>query len=143
MANYTAADVKRLRDPPAPECSTARTRWSRPTAIRQGRRGAAHQGRQGCRQARRAGDGRGPGRRQGWRADRAQLRTDFVAKNDEFQALADQIVAAAVASKAADVDALKAAKTGDRTVEQAIADLSAKIGEKLELRRVAYFDGTV
>ena len=69
--------------------------------------------------------------------------TDFVAKNDEFQALADQIVAAAVASKAADVDALKAAKAGDKTVEQAIADLSAKIGEKLELRRVAYFDGTV
>jgi len=32
---------------------------------------------------------------------------------------------------------------GDTTVEQAIADLSAKIGEKLELRRVAFFDGTV
>ncbi len=70
--------------------------------------------------------------------------TDFVAKNDEFQTLADQIVAAAARqSKATDVDALKAAKVGDKTVEQAIADLSAKIGEKLELRRVAYFDGTV
>ncbi len=67
--------------------------------------------------------------------------TDFVAKNAEFQAVADQIVAAAAASKATDVDALKAAKVGDSTVEQAIADLSAKIGEKLELRRVAYFDG--
>jgi elongation factor Ts len=69
--------------------------------------------------------------------------TDFVAKNAEFQSVADQIVAAAAASKAADVDALKAAKVGDTTVEQTIADLSAKIGEKLELRRVAYFDGTV
>jgi elongation factor Ts len=69
--------------------------------------------------------------------------TDFVAKNSEFQALADQVVAAAAESKAADVDALKAAKTGNTTVEQAIADLSAKIGEKLELRRVAVFDGTV
>ena len=69
--------------------------------------------------------------------------TDFVAKNDEFQALADQIVAAAAASKATDVDALKAAKAGDKIVEQAIAELSAKIGEKLELRRVAFFDGTV
>jgi elongation factor Ts len=58
--------------------------------------------------------------------------TDFVAKNAEFQALADLVVAAAVAAKA-----------GDSTVEQAIADLSAKIGEKLELRRVAYFDGEV
>src|SRR3989442_6533178 len=53
--------------------------------------------------------------------------TDFVAKNAEFQAVADQIVAAAAASKAADVDALKAAKVGDTTVEQVIADLSAKI----------------
>jgi elongation factor Ts len=69
--------------------------------------------------------------------------TDFVAKNDEFQKLAEEIVAAAAATKATDVDSLKAAKAGDTTVEQAIADLSAKIGEKLELRRVAFFDGTV
>jgi elongation factor Ts len=69
--------------------------------------------------------------------------TDFVAKNAEFQAVADQMVAAAAAAKATDVDALNAAKVGDTTVEQTIADLSAKIGEKLELRRVAYFDGTV
>jgi len=69
--------------------------------------------------------------------------TDFVAKNAEFQTVADQIVAAAAAAKATDVDALKAAKVGDTTVEQTIADLSAKIGEKLELRRVSYFDGTV
>jgi elongation factor Ts len=69
--------------------------------------------------------------------------TDFVAKNAEFQSVADQIVAAAAASNATDVDALKAVKVGDTTVEQIIADLSAKIGEKLELRRVAYFDGTV
>ncbi len=69
--------------------------------------------------------------------------TDFVAKNAEFQALADQVVAAAVAARPADVDALKAVSIGDKTVEQAIAELSAKIGEKLELRRVAIFDGTV
>jgi elongation factor Ts len=72
--------------------------------------------------------------------------TDFVAKNAEFQKLADEVVGAAAAAKAADVDALKAAPTataGDKTVEQAIAELSAKIGEKLELRRVAFLDGTV
>ena len=69
--------------------------------------------------------------------------TDFVAKNAEFQNLADEIVGAAVSSGAADVDALKSASVGDKTVEQAIADMSAKIGEKLELRRVAAFDGTV
>ncbi|MCV7028714.1 translation elongation factor Ts [Mycobacterium sherrisii] len=73
--------------------------------------------------------------------------TDFVAKNAEFQQLADEIVVAAAASKANDVDALKSAEVsrGSRngTVEEAVAALSAKIGEKLELRRVAYFDGTV
>jgi elongation factor Ts len=69
--------------------------------------------------------------------------TDFVAKNAEFQALADLVVTAAAAAKATDIDALKAAKAGDSTVEQAVADMSAKIGEKLELRRVAYFDGNV
>jgi elongation factor Ts len=73
--------------------------------------------------------------------------TDFVAKNEQFQKLADEIVAAAVSSKAADVDALKASPIDQgsptKTVEQAIAELSAKIGEKLQLRRVAIFDGTV
>jgi elongation factor Ts len=73
--------------------------------------------------------------------------TDFVAKNAEFQKLADEVVSAAAAAKATDVDALKAAPISagraTTTVEQAIAELSAKIGEKLELRRAAYFDGTV
>jgi len=69
--------------------------------------------------------------------------TDFVAKNAEFQKLAEQVVDAALASKAADVDALNAAKIGDKTVEETIAELSAKIGEKLVLRRVQYFDGNV
>ncbi|BBY21565.1 translation elongation factor Ts [Mycobacterium stomatepiae] len=73
--------------------------------------------------------------------------TDFVAKNAEFQKLADEIVSAAAQSKAVDVDALKAASISGgsttKTVEQAVADLSAKIGEKLELRRAAFFDGTV
>jgi elongation factor Ts len=69
--------------------------------------------------------------------------TDFVAKNAEFRKLAEEVVDAALVSKAADIDALKAAKVGDRTVEEAIAELSAKIGEKLELRRVQYFDGNV
>jgi len=73
--------------------------------------------------------------------------TDFVAKNAEFQKLAEQVVDAALASKAADVDALNAAPisggSAAKTVEETIAELSAKIGEKLVLRRVQYFDGNV
>ena len=69
--------------------------------------------------------------------------TDFVAKNADFTALADKIVAAAKATKPADVDALLKADLDGQTVTDAVQELSAKIGEKLELRRVAVFDGTV
>jgi len=69
--------------------------------------------------------------------------TDFVAKNDDFRRLADAVVNAAAAAKPVDVDALKAATAGDKTVEDTVQELSAKIGEKLELRRVVSFDGHV
>ncbi|MFW0796351.1 translation elongation factor Ts [Gordonia sp. CPCC 205515] len=69
--------------------------------------------------------------------------TDFVAKNAEFQELADQILAAAATAKTNDVDALSAAALGSGTVADAVQALSAKIGEKLELRRVASYDGPV
>ncbi len=64
--------------------------------------------------------------------------TDFVAKNEKFIALADKVLAAVVAAKAADVDAaLKAAADGS-TVAQIIDDEAAIIGEKVELRRVVH-----
>ncbi|RLK55539.1 translation elongation factor Ts [Actinokineospora cianjurensis] len=69
--------------------------------------------------------------------------TDFVAKNEEFQELADKVVAAAKSSGATDVDALKSAPLDGGTVEEAVQALSAKIGEKLELRRAVNFTGTV
>jgi len=69
--------------------------------------------------------------------------TDFVAKGADFTGLASRIVAAAKATKPADVDALLKADLDGQTVTDAVAELSAKIGEKLELRRVAVFDGTV
>ncbi|GAA3055827.1 translation elongation factor Ts [Actinokineospora globicatena] len=69
--------------------------------------------------------------------------TDFVAKNEEFQELADKVVAAAKSSGATDVDALKSAPLGGGTVDEAVQALSAKIGEKLELRRAVNFTGTV
>ncbi|WP_280463035.1 translation elongation factor Ts [Nocardia carnea] len=69
--------------------------------------------------------------------------TDFVAKNAEFQELADKIIAAAAAAKPADVDALKAVALDGSTVDEALQALAAKIGEKLELRRVVSLDGPV
>ena len=68
--------------------------------------------------------------------------TDFVAKNEEFVNLATQIVEAIDASEVDNVEDAKALKLADgQTVEEAIAALSAKIGEKLELVNVARFTG--
>jgi elongation factor Ts len=67
--------------------------------------------------------------------------TDFVAKNDEFIGTAQQIAAAADAAKAGDTEALKGAPIGDKTVAEVVEQLAITIGEKIELGRVAYFDG--
>jgi elongation factor Ts len=69
--------------------------------------------------------------------------TDFVAKNAEFQALADKVVAKAAEIKADSTEALAAADLEGKTVAETIADLAGVIGEKLELGRVAYLDGQV
>ena len=69
--------------------------------------------------------------------------TDFVAKSDEFVAVAQQIAEAAAEAKPADVEALKAVKLGDTTVGDVVEGLAVKIGEKIELGRVAVFEGPV
>lgn len=69
--------------------------------------------------------------------------TDFVAKNDEFVALANEVVAAVEAAGATDVESANAVALGDSTVGDAVAALSAKIGEKLELAKVAHYEAPV
>jgi elongation factor Ts len=69
--------------------------------------------------------------------------TDFVAKSADFQALADKILRVAVDQQPADLVALKAAPLDGGTVEEAVLALSARIGEKLELRRYIHVDGPV
>ncbi|GAA2356841.1 translation elongation factor Ts [Saccharopolyspora halophila] len=69
--------------------------------------------------------------------------TDFVAKNDEFVGLANKVVSAVKAAGATDLDSGLAAELDGKTVSDAIHELSAKIGEKLELRRVENLDGQV
>jgi elongation factor Ts len=148
LANFTAADVKRLRELTGAgmlDCKNAlvETDGDFDTAVEALRiKGAKDVGK---RAERATAEGLVAAK------DGALIElnseTDFVAKNAEFQKLAEDIVSAAAASKAADVDNLKAASVSGRqaatTVEQAIAELSAKIGEKLELRRAAFFDGNV
>ncbi|TNU77309.1 elongation factor Ts [Miniimonas arenae] len=62
--------------------------------------------------------------------------TDFVAKNERFLALADTVLGAAVASEAADTEALLAAFVGDRSVQEVVDEAAATLGEKIVVRRV-------
>jgi elongation factor Ts len=62
--------------------------------------------------------------------------TDFVARNELFQGLVKMIGQVAL-NAGADVEAIKAAKTGSITVAEAIADTVAKVGENMTLRRAA------
>ena len=69
--------------------------------------------------------------------------TDFVAKNDQFVTTAQQIADAAAEARAADTEALRSVTLGDKTVGEVVEQLAIHIGEKIELGRVAYFEGPV
>jgi len=69
--------------------------------------------------------------------------TDFVAKGDDFIDTAQQIADAAAEAKPADAEELKGVNIGDQTVDEIVKDLAGRIGEKIELGRVAVFDGSV
>ncbi|KAB1105901.1 MULTISPECIES: translation elongation factor Ts [Micromonospora] len=68
--------------------------------------------------------------------------TDFVAKNDAFIALAQQLVEHGVASGATNAEELLASSIDGKSVADLIQEQSAKIGEKLVLNRFAKLDGT-
>lgn len=57
--------------------------------------------------------------------------TDFVAKNEDFQSLGNEIADAALSNNPADLAALNALSLGELTVEAKVTELLGKIGEKL------------
>ncbi|MEM8760583.1 MAG: translation elongation factor Ts, partial [Pseudomonadota bacterium] len=61
--------------------------------------------------------------------------TDFVARNAEFQAMVAEITK--IALTVSDVEALKAAPMGGKTVAEVITDKVATIGENMTLRRMS------
>ncbi|MEV6635532.1 translation elongation factor Ts [Actinoplanes sp. NPDC051470] len=145
MANYTAADVKKLRDLTGSgmmDCKKAleesggdfdaaveflRVKGAKDVGKRAGRTAAngivAHSGKALL---------------------ELNCETDFVAKTPDFVALGQQLVELGAASKVADAAALSTATLPDgRTVADTIQDFSAKIGEKIVLNRFAEVDGNV
>jgi len=67
--------------------------------------------------------------------------TDFVAKDENFIKFTEEVAKTALASGATDIEALKAAKTSyGPTVEEARAWLISKVGENVQVRRMARID---
>jgi elongation factor Ts len=143
MANYTAADVKRLRELTAAgmmACKNAleETDGDFDKAVEILRiKGAKDVGKRAGRTATNglvtAEDGV---------IVQVLCETDFVAKTDGFQEFAGQVLAAAKAARPADVAALLAAEYEGKTVAAVVDEFSAKLAEKLEVGKVAVFDGT-
>ncbi|GAB3275743.1 translation elongation factor Ts [Parasphingorhabdus pacifica] len=144
MANYTAADVKRLRDQTGAgmmDCKKAleENEGDFDKAMEALRiKGAKDIGKRAERSA-----AEGLVAAEDGVLIELNCETDFVAKNDEFIDLANRIVKAAKATNSSDVDVVLAADLDGKTVGETIKELAAKIGEKLELRRVVIFEGQV
>jgi elongation factor Ts len=146
MANYTAADVKALREKSGAgmmDCKSAldeadgnidkamevlRLKGLKGVTKREGRTTS-----NGLIVARVNGG-------TGWLVELA-CETDFVAKAAVFVALADKVADAIVAAGAKNLDAALAADLGGKSVADAINDEAAIMGEKVELRRVAVAEG--
>jgi elongation factor Ts len=146
MSNFTAADVKRLRDATGAGMMDAKKAlvetdgdFDRAAEVLR-IKGAAKAAKRGA--ERTASNGLVTA--EGGAMIELACETDFVAKNADFQRLAADIVAVAAAQGLGDVDTLRAAALADgRTVGEAIEAANAVIGEKLELRRAVYFEGAV
>jgi elongation factor Ts len=145
MSNFTAADVKKLRDLTGAgmmDCKKAleEAEGDFDKAVEILRiKGAKDVGKRAGRTA-----ANGLVAHSGNALLELNCETDFVAKNADFIALAQRLVEHGEQTKAADAEALLASKLADgRGVAEAVQELSAKIGEKLVLNRFATLDGTV
>jgi elongation factor Ts len=71
--------------------------------------------------------------------------TDFVARNDEFQALARRLVEHALAKSPVGVtlDAFLAEQMDGKTIAEVVKEASGKTGEAVTVKRVARLGGTV
>ena len=147
MANYTAADIKALRESTGAgmmdvkraldeadgdhgkATEILRVKGLKGVTKREGR--SATNGLV----AARAGDGVGT-------LVEVNCETDFVAKGAKFIALADQVLAQAVSVGASDADELLASDIGGNTVKEMLDEANATIGEKIEVRRVARLEAS-
>ena len=67
--------------------------------------------------------------------------TDFVAKNQDFQNLGNEILKVAFEARPENIDALKALKIGDLTIGEKVTELIGKIGEKIDVLALEISEG--
>ncbi|WP_328461480.1 translation elongation factor Ts [Actinoplanes sp. NBC_00393] len=145
MANYTAADVKKLRDLTGAgmmDCKKAleEAEGDFDKAVEFLRiKGAKDVGKRAGRTA-----ANGIVAHSGKALLELNCETDFVAKTPDFVALGDRLVKFGEDNKIADAAALLAATLEDgKTVADTVQDYAAKIGEKIVVNRFAILDGNV
>ncbi|MCU7723724.1 translation elongation factor Ts [Actinoplanes sp. KI2] len=145
MANYTAADVKKLRDLTGAgmmDCKKAleEADGDFDKAVEFLRiKGAKDVGKRAGRTA-----ANGIVSHFGKALLELNCETDFVAKTPDFVALGQQLVEFGAKNNIADAAALSAATLPDgKSVADTIQEYSAKIGEKIVLNRFVDLDGTV
>src|SRR3954464_2815902 len=145
MANYTAADVKKLRDLTGAgmmDCKKAldESDGDFDQAVEYLRiKGAKDVGKRAGRTA-----ANGIVSHSGKALLEPHCETDFVAKTPDFVALGQRLVELGEQNKLADAAALQAATLPDgKSVADTVQDYSAKIGEKIVLNRFVIVDGNV
>jgi elongation factor Ts len=145
MANFTAADVKKLRDLTGAGMMDAKKALDEAEgdfdkAVEVLRiKGAKDVGKRAGRTT-----ANGLVAHSGKALLELNCETDFVAKNADFIALAQRLVEHGEQAKVTGAEALLASTMSDgRTVADAVQELSAKIGEKLVVNRFGTLDGTV
>jgi elongation factor Ts len=145
MASFTAADVKKLREQTGAgmmDCKKAleEAEGDHGQAVELLRvKGAAKAAKRGAEREASAG----LVVTSGGALVEIKCETDFVAKNDDFVATAQRIAEAVEAAHAGDVESVKAVPLDGKTVGEVVEELAITIGEKIELGRVAYFEGPV
>jgi len=149
MANYTADDVKRLREATAAgmlDCKKALDEadgdYDKAVEIIRvkGQKGVTK------REGRLTSNGLVVAKVSGETGVMLELNceTDFVAKGERFIALGDELVATLLEVKTPDVASFLAAKTSaGKTVQEVIDEGNAMLGEKIEIRNVAVINGPV
>ena len=146
MANYTAADIKALRE------ATGAGMMDVKRALDEANGDAAAateilriKGLKGVtkREGRSASNGLVAAKVEGGAGTLVEVNceTDFVAKGEKFIALADRVLEQAVTTGAADAAALLASDLDGKPVQVMLDEANATIGEKIEVRHLARVEG--